>query len=47
MMRCEDCSYYWIEDGEKYPSCKYEGPNDWAPCEEEEYWNEQRKYGED
>ena len=36
-MKCSDnCGYYWQEDDEKYPSCHFEGPIGWAPCEQEE-----------
>lgn len=33
MIRCAYCGYHWQEPGEDYPSCHYEGPEDWAPCE--------------
>lgn len=37
MSRCSDCGYYWQEEGERFPCCHFEGPNGWAPCEQEEY----------
>ena len=43
MARCADgCGYYWQEKDEKHPSCHYEGPEEWAPCnqEEEHAWDE-------
>ena len=55
MSRCEQCGYWWAdvdEDGEtiSYPSCHYEGPDDWAPCAqdeyEQEYLNDEREYEE-
>ena len=32
---CErfNCGYYWQEDNEKFPSCHFDGPEGWAPCE--------------
>lgn len=31
-MKCVNCNYYWQEEWEDYPSCKYADP--WpAPCE--------------
>lgn len=35
-MKCKDCPYWWQEDGENYPRCQYEGPDAWAPCNQEE-----------
>lgn len=37
-MKCSDCVYYWREDGDDYPSCKWEPkePGDMAPCEYDE-----------
>lgn len=45
-MKCENCGYYWREDGERYPRCHwsdnngpdslYGTPWDIAPCEEED-----------
>lgn len=36
MTRCEMCGYYWKEDEERYPCCHFEGPDGWAPCENDE-----------
>lgn len=33
---CENCGYHWQENWESFPSCHYEGPSAWAPCEAEE-----------
>lgn len=33
---CENCGYHWQEDWESFPSCHYEGPHEWAPCEAED-----------
>lgn len=36
-MRCSDnCGYYWKEEDEDFPCCHFEGPDGWAPCEQEE-----------
>ena len=39
-MRCKDCPYFWKEDCERYARCHYEGPDGWAPCEQEEVTRE-------
>ena len=41
-MRCASCYYCWKEDGEQYPSCKWEsrGPGDCPPCEDDDYEEE-------
>jgi hypothetical protein len=36
-MKCAECGYYWQEEDERFPCCHFEGPNGWAPCEQEEY----------
>ena len=33
---CWNCGYHWQENWESFPSCHYEGPSTWAPCEAEE-----------
>ena len=33
MIRCAYCGYHWQDSDEDYPSCHYEGPEGWAPCE--------------
>lgn len=33
---CKNCGYHWQEDWESFPSCHYEGPHEWAPCEAED-----------
>lgn len=33
MNLCENCGYHWQEDYESFPSCHYEGPHQWSPCE--------------
>lgn len=40
MLKCSNCAYYWQDRGEEYPSCHYEGPDAWAPCEQDEYVEE-------
>lgn len=39
MSYCErsNCGYYWKEEWEDFPSCHFEGPNNWAPCEQDDY----------
>lgn len=38
MLKCEDCNYYWQDEWEDYPSCKYPPNDPWpAPCEEDDY----------
>lgn len=33
---CKTCGYYWRTEEEPFPSCHFEGPEGWAPCEQEE-----------
>lgn len=35
-MKCINCNWYWIDEGEKYYRCHCTEPNGDAPCEEEE-----------
>lgn len=44
-MRCDNCGYWWQEAGEDYPSCHYEGPDEWAPCAQDGEC-EDESYGE-
>lgn len=42
-MTCTDnCGYYWKEEDEKFARCHFEGADGWAPCEQEEYYEEER-----
>ena len=36
MSRCEQCGYWWQDEDEERPSCHYEGPDAWAPCEQDD-----------
>lgn len=31
---CFNCGYHWQEEWEDYPSCHYDGPHEWSPCEQ-------------
>lgn len=49
MTRCEMCGYYWFdsdENGDSYGRayCHYEGPPQWAPCEQDDNWIEPEDY---
>lgn len=35
MLKCQNCGYYWQEDWEDYPTCKW-SKFGLAPCEEED-----------
>ena len=39
-MRCENCLYYYREEGETFPVCHFNNEG-WgvAPCEEEDDWD--------
>lgn len=44
-MDCRNCGYYWADlDDEGAPLsfeyCHYEGPDAWAPCEQDDYYEE-------
>lgn len=38
---CKNCPYWWKEECESYARCHFEGPEGWAPCEQEEPDDEQ------
>lgn len=40
---CEkrNCGYFWQEEWEDYPTCHFEGPEGWAPCEQDDYIEEE------
>ena len=45
MSRCEQCGYQWPDVDEEgnlisAPYCHFEGPDGWAPCEQDEYEDE-------
>ena len=44
-MKCSDCGYYWQWKGEDYPTCHYEGPDEWSPCvqADEDDWRAREK----
>ena len=35
-MKCIDCNYYWVDEGEKYPRCHCTESEGNAPCELDE-----------
>ena len=35
-MKYTDCPYYWQDEGEKYPTCKYPYNDNYASCEVED-----------
>lgn len=35
-MKCVDCAYYWKDEKEDYARCHFEGPDGWAPCEQDD-----------
>ena len=42
IMDCKHCGYYWadLDDEGKpisLPYCHYEGPDEWAPCAQDDY----------
>lgn len=38
-MKYKDCCFRWKDEGEMYPSCKWEAraPGDMAPCDYDDY----------
>ena len=39
-VKCKECAYWWKEKCEAYPRCHFEGPDDWAPCNYEDDYEE-------
>ena len=35
-MKCIECPWYWQNEDEEYPSCKYRYNDECAPCEIED-----------
>lgn len=35
-MRCTDCPYCWKGEDDRFPCCHFEGPDGWAPCEQDD-----------
>ena len=35
-LKCAECGYYYKTEEDRYPCCHFEGPEGWAPCEQEE-----------
>jgi hypothetical protein len=33
VMTCKQCGYCYKTEKDKYPTCHYDGPDCWAPCE--------------
>lgn len=40
-MKCTECGYYYKTEEDEYPCCHFEGPEGWAPCEQEEEFEEE------
>lgn len=38
-MNCKECCYWWKNEDEAYPGCKFEArcPGDLPPCEQDDY----------
>lgn len=39
-VKCKECGYWRKEECETYPRCHFEGPDDWAPCAQEDDYEE-------
>lgn len=35
-MICKECPYYYKTKNDDFACCHFEGPEGWAPCEQEE-----------
>lgn len=38
-MECKYCGYCWQDEWDDFPCCHFDGPEGWAPCEQEECEN--------
>ena len=36
MSRCTNCGYMWADCNDERECCHYDGPDAWAPCEQDE-----------
>ena len=39
-MKCKDCPYCYKTEDDRFPCCHFDGPEGWAPCEQEDYETE-------
>lgn len=39
-MKCSDCPYYWEDENEDRPHCHYSYNDGYAPCEQEDVYDE-------
>ena len=37
---CAKCGYHYKGEDDRFPCCHFEGPEGWAPCEQEDYETE-------
>lgn len=44
-MKCKECNLYWVDAGERFPCC-HADPNWPAPCEYDDYEEEEEDYEE-
>ena len=35
-MECKNCAYCYQTERDDFPTCQYEGPHEWSPCEQED-----------
>ena len=42
MSYCDEinCGYYYKAEEDDFPCCHFDGPNGWAPCEYDDYEEE-------
>lgn len=33
---CNNCGYHYKTKDDRFPCCHFDGPEGWAPCEQEE-----------
>lgn len=47
-MICKECGYFWKNEDEDYPGCKFEPmcPGDLPPCEQDDYDYDEPDYDE-
>jgi hypothetical protein len=43
MIDCSNCGYHYKGENERFACCHFEGPEGWAPCEQDEEQDEEEE----
>lgn len=43
MIDCSNCGYHYKGENDRFACCHFEGPEGWAPCEQDEEQDEEEE----